>query len=112
MTGDRGVDTAIEAVGIPATFELCQQIIALTVCTACGAGQQQAGGELVPIGDAIVAMAHCDGQHIRHVTPLAANENGLPAHQHLDGGPATASVRPKDARPRTAGQAEADRSLH
>lgn len=28
MTGDRGVDTAIEAVGIPATFELCQKIIA------------------------------------------------------------------------------------
>ena len=28
MTGDRGVDTAIEAVGIPATFELCQEIIA------------------------------------------------------------------------------------
>lgn len=28
MTEGRGVDTAIEAVGIPATFELCQQIIA------------------------------------------------------------------------------------
>jgi alcohol dehydrogenase len=28
MTGGRGVDTAIEAVGIPATFELCEQIIA------------------------------------------------------------------------------------
>jgi alcohol dehydrogenase len=28
MTGGRGVDTAIEAVGIPATFELCQGIIA------------------------------------------------------------------------------------
>jgi alcohol dehydrogenase len=28
MTGGRGVDTAIEAVGIPATFELCGQIIA------------------------------------------------------------------------------------
>ena len=28
MTAARGVDTAIEAVGIPATFELCQQIIA------------------------------------------------------------------------------------
>ena len=26
--GERGVDTAIEAVGVPATFELCQQIIA------------------------------------------------------------------------------------
>jgi alcohol dehydrogenase len=28
MTGERGVDTAIEAVGIPATFELCETIIA------------------------------------------------------------------------------------
>jgi alcohol dehydrogenase len=28
MTGNRGVDTAIEAVGVPATFELCEQIIA------------------------------------------------------------------------------------
>jgi alcohol dehydrogenase len=28
MTNGRGVDTAIEAVGIPVTFELCQEIIA------------------------------------------------------------------------------------
>jgi len=28
LTDQRGVDTAIEAVGVPATFELCQQIIA------------------------------------------------------------------------------------
>lgn len=28
LTGGKGVDTAIEAVGIPATFELCQQIVA------------------------------------------------------------------------------------
>ena len=28
LTGNRGVETAIEAVGIPATFELCGQIIA------------------------------------------------------------------------------------
>lgn len=28
ITGDRGVDTAIEAVGIPATFELCTTMIA------------------------------------------------------------------------------------
>ncbi len=27
MTGERGVDTAIEAVGIPATFELCEKIV-------------------------------------------------------------------------------------
>ena len=28
ITGQRGVDTAIEAVGIPASFELCQELIA------------------------------------------------------------------------------------
>ena len=28
MTGKRGVDTAIEAVGIPSTFEMCEQIVA------------------------------------------------------------------------------------
>lgn len=28
LTGNRGVDTAIEAVGVPATFEMCEQIIA------------------------------------------------------------------------------------
>jgi alcohol dehydrogenase len=28
LTGKRGVDTAIEAVGVPATFELCEQIVA------------------------------------------------------------------------------------
>ena len=28
LTGGRGVDSAIEAVGIPATFELCQDIVA------------------------------------------------------------------------------------
>ncbi|MGD0839187.1 MAG: zinc-dependent alcohol dehydrogenase family protein [Polyangia bacterium] len=28
LTGDRGADTVIEAVGIPATFELCQEIVA------------------------------------------------------------------------------------
>jgi alcohol dehydrogenase len=27
LTGGRGVDTAIEAVGVPATFELCQQLV-------------------------------------------------------------------------------------
>jgi alcohol dehydrogenase len=28
LTGGRGVDTAIEAVGVPATFELCQELVA------------------------------------------------------------------------------------
>ncbi|ACU62313.1 zinc-dependent alcohol dehydrogenase family protein [Chitinophaga pinensis] len=34
ITGNRGVDTAIEAVGIPATFELCESIIAPGGCIA------------------------------------------------------------------------------
>ncbi len=29
MTGKRGVDTAIEAVGVPATFELCEKVVAV-----------------------------------------------------------------------------------
>lgn len=37
MTGNRGVDTAIEAVGVPATFELCERIVA-------------AGGNIANIG--------------------------------------------------------------
>jgi len=37
LTERRGVDTAIEAVGVPATFELCQQIVA-------------AGGNIANIG--------------------------------------------------------------
>ena len=44
MTGGRGVDTAIEAVGIPATFELCEGIIA-------------AGGVIANIGVHGVAVA-------------------------------------------------------
>ena len=34
LTGGKGVDTAIEAVGIPATFELCQFVIAPGGCIA------------------------------------------------------------------------------
>lgn len=34
LTGGKGVDTAIEAVGVPATFELCEAIIAPGGCIA------------------------------------------------------------------------------
>jgi hypothetical protein len=50
--------------------------IALTVCDGCGRGEQLGGGEPVPIGAEVVAMAHCDAQHIGHLLPRAANENG------------------------------------
>jgi hypothetical protein len=52
--------------------------IAVTVCAECGRGQQLANGELVPIGPDMVAMAHCDGQHIGCITPRAANDSTPP----------------------------------
>jgi len=36
--------------------------VLLTVCAACSSGEQLAGGEVVPVGDAVVAMAECDAQ--------------------------------------------------
>ncbi len=47
--------------------------IALSVCPECGAGSQQASGELVPVGEEVVAMADCDGQHVGPVGAPAAN---------------------------------------
>jgi hypothetical protein len=45
-------------------------------CAACGAGQQRARGELVPVGSAVIAMAHCDGQHLGHIPPGGRHELG------------------------------------
>jgi hypothetical protein len=49
--------------------------IAVTLCAACGRGYQPANGELVPISPEIVAMAHCDGQHLGCIAPRAANDS-------------------------------------
>jgi hypothetical protein len=54
--------------------------VSLSVCGACGGGAQRAGGELVPIDAAVVAMASCDAQHFAELLPRptelrAANEN-------------------------------------
>jgi Holliday junction resolvase RuvA-like protein len=59
----------------PRTTDASYQI-ALAVCAACGAGQQRAGGELVSVGDEVLAMGHCDGQHLGHIPSRAANQNG------------------------------------
>ena len=56
MTAARGVDTAIEAVGIPATFELCQEIIA-------------AGGVIANIGvHGVKADLHLERLWDRNIT--------------------------------------------
>jgi hypothetical protein len=58
--------------------------IALGICSACGTAQQRAGGELIAVGADIVAMAHCDGQHLGHIPARAANENALPIQRRTD----------------------------
>jgi len=56
LTGARGVDTAIEAVGIPATFELCQGIVA-------------AGGVIANIGvHGVKADLHLERLWDRNIT--------------------------------------------
>jgi hypothetical protein len=50
--------------------------VSLTVCDGCGRGEQLGGGEPVPVGAEVVAMAECDAQHIGQLLPRAANENG------------------------------------
>jgi hypothetical protein len=69
--------------------------IALSVCPACGAGQQRASGELVPVGAEVIAMAHWDGQQLGHIPPRAANQNaalGLDVNASRDSGHAHVGV--------------------
>ena len=56
LTGGRGVDTAIEAVGIPATFQICQDIVA-------------AGGTIANIGvHGVKADLHLETLWSKNVT--------------------------------------------
>ena len=45
--------------------------VSLCVCPECGRGTQAAGGAIVPVGPAIVAMAACDAQQIGYVSESA-----------------------------------------
>jgi len=49
--------------------------VALSVCPDCSQGGQQAGGELVPVGVEVVAMADCDAQHLGLLHAPIANAN-------------------------------------
>jgi len=88
--------------------------IAVTLCAACGQGHQPASGDLVPIDPDIVAMAHCDAQHIGCLPPHVANDSaplGSPPTSngaHVGAAPdanahvsAHAPIAPTDAPPLT-----------
>ena len=64
LTEGRGVDTAIEAVGIPATFTLCEDIVAAGG-TIANVGVHGSKVDLAP-GEAVVAQHdhyHAAGRH-------------------------------------------------
>jgi hypothetical protein len=78
--------------------------VSLTVCSACGRGDQLGGGELVPVGDEVVTMAECDGQHIGQLLPRADMEAdgsdpaaAAPANDVHVGVPDPAGESPGDA---------------
>jgi hypothetical protein len=78
--------------------------VSLAVCGACGRGDQLGGGEVVPVGDEVVAMAECDGQHIGQLLPRPEIETGAsdvaaapPANDVHVGAPALASESSGDA---------------
>ena len=56
LTAGAGVDVAIEAVGIPATFDICQSIVAAGRPHRQHRGPRQAGA--APAGEALVAQHH------------------------------------------------------
>ena len=67
MTGKRGVDTAIEAVGIPATFELCEKIVAPggTIANIGVHGTQGGSPSGEPVGPQYLDH-HAAGRHRQH----------------------------------------------
>jgi hypothetical protein len=68
--------------------------VALSVCPECRSGKQQAGGELVPVDEGVLAMADCDAQHLDVRGPLLATavtaekQSGF-EHQSADTGAGT-----------------------
>jgi hypothetical protein len=92
--GDVGDDDSLllsmarHVLGGPTDERRSSYQIALAVCPACGAAEQRASGELVPVGAEVIAMAHCDSQQLGHIAPRAANQNaavGLDVNASSDG---------------------------
>lgn len=72
FTNGRGVDTSIEAVGIPATFELCTEIVAPDGIVA-NAGVRESRSAL---GKTMGPQYHHYHTPRRHSNYVAADENG------------------------------------
>jgi hypothetical protein len=72
--------------------------VALTVCPECGGAAQQAGGELVPVGAEVAAMAECDGQHLGRLHPPVVSE-GATVNESAGGSARPRAEQPSAKRP-------------
>ncbi len=86
------LEMARQVLGGPAEDGRSSYQIALTVCVECGAGSQEASGELVRVGAEVVSMASCDAQHLGRIDMQPANDAGK-----LAGGSATRIERTTQA---------------
>ncbi len=91
---------ARHVVGRPSESGRASYQIALSVCPDCGGARQQAGGQLVPVGAEIAAMAACDSQHWGLLHNCAEND-GAAANAH---GATRASARRRFPRPAALGR--------
>jgi hypothetical protein len=99
-TGQLDDDSALllmarQVLGGPSDDGRSSYQIALHVCPECGRGAQQGSGELLPVDAEVVAMAHCDGQHVGLLGARAVNES---AHADAHVGASTVATAHADVR--------------
>ena len=91
----------LEGRGAPADDGRSSHRISYEMCPACGNGAQLAGGQRIPVGTDVLAMATCDGECIGLHSHEPANENDAspanePANERV-GTPMTPAQPPPPA---------------
>jgi len=69
---------ARRVLGAPTDDGRSSHRISYELCPACGRGAQLAGGQQIPVGSEVLAMAACDGECIGPQSAEPANENDTP----------------------------------
>jgi hypothetical protein len=73
--GERWDDDAVllsmarQVLGGPGDDGRSSYQVSLSVCATCGSGEQVAAGQVVPVSEAVVAMAACDAQQLGQLLP-------------------------------------------
>jgi hypothetical protein len=96
---------AREVLGGPADDGRSSYQISLNICERCGRGSQDSRGEVVPVDDAIVAMAQCDAQHVGRVSSQSLHVSALHAAGETHVGANEIANEPDSSKPPRATQA-------